>query len=322
MTVHTDHQPFETICQKPLNKAPAHLQGMLMRYQFTIQYKKGTTLHIGDALSCATLPTPTCAKITGFEVFHLELENSNNDHNPRLADVTEQLLMAETQKDSSLTDLQQHTITHGWPKNKQHLATNLCPYWSFMEELTVINGVIYKGQQALVPKNMQSTMLRKIHMNHIGAESNIRVAREILFWPGMRQAISDMRDNCIICTQYSKTLKKEPMKFLSIPTWPWQLVSQDICTHEQEDYLITVCHFSDWIEVDELQDTLEATVISKTKAHFAHFGIPQICHTDNGTHFACLTILPPNADSNTQPLHHTTPKEMAPKLLSKYPNQC
>ena len=105
--------------------------------------------------------------------------------------------MAETQKDSSLTDLQQHTITHGWPKNKQHLATNLCPYWSFMEELTVINGVIYKGQQALVPKTMQSTMLRKIHMNHVGAESNIRVAREILFWPGMRQAISDMCDNCI-----------------------------------------------------------------------------------------------------------------------------
>ena len=66
-----------------------------------------------------------------------------------------------------------------------------------------------------------------------------------------------------------------------------ELVSQDICTHEKKDYLITVCHFSDWIEVDELQDTLAATVISKTKAHFARFGIPQICHTDNGPQFAC-----------------------------------
>ena len=49
---------------------------------------------------------------------------------------------------------------------------------------------------------------------------------------------------------------------------------------------ITVCHFSDWIEVDELQDILSVTVINKTKAHFARFGIPQMCHTDNGSQFA------------------------------------
>ena len=37
---------------------------------------------------------------------------------------------------------------------------------------------------------------------------------------------------------------------------------------------------------NELQDTLSATVINKTKAHVARFGIPQICHTDNGSQFA------------------------------------
>ena len=288
VTVHTDHQPLETIYKKPLHKAPARLQRMLMRlqrYQFTLQYKKGTTLHIADTLSRAALPTPVHAKVTGFEVFRLQLETSHNDHNPRLTDVTEQLLMAETQKDPTLTDLQQ-TIRYGWPDDKQHLASNLRPYWSFREELATHNGLIYKGQQVLVPQAMQSTMLHKIHANHFGAESNIRMAREVLFWPGMRQAISDMCDTCTVCAQYSKTLTKEPMKSLPIPTQPWQIVSQDICTHEKKDYLITVCHFSDWIEIDELQP-LAATVISKTKAHFAHFGIPQICHTDNGPQFAC-----------------------------------
>ena len=32
-------------------------------------------------------------------------------------------------------------------------------------------------------------MLQKIHANHFGPESNIRMAREVLFWPGMRKAI-------------------------------------------------------------------------------------------------------------------------------------
>ena len=256
----------------------------LQRYQFSLQYKKGTSLHIADTLSRAALPTPVHAKVTGFEVFRLELEHSENDHNPRLTDITEELLKSETKKDHTLTDLEQ-TIISGWPDNKQHLATNLRPFWTFREELSIHNGIIYKGQQVLVPQSMYSTMLGKIHANHFGAESSIRMAREVLFWPGMRKAISDMCDTCSVCAQYSKTLTKEPMKSLPIPTQPWQIVSQDIFNHEQKDYLVTVCHFSDWIEVDELQDTLSATVINKTKAHFARFGIPQMCHTDNGSQF-------------------------------------
>ena len=104
ITVHTDHQPLETIYKKPLHKSPAHLQQMLMRlqrYQFSLQYKKGTSLHIADTLSRAALPTPVQENVTGFEVFRLELEHSDNDHNPRLTDVTEELLKSETKKDQT-----------------------------------------------------------------------------------------------------------------------------------------------------------------------------------------------------------------------------
>ena len=46
----------------------------------------------------------------------------------------------------------------------------------------------------MVPQSMHKEMLRKIHANHFGAESNIRMAREVLFWPGMRKSIQDMCD--------------------------------------------------------------------------------------------------------------------------------
>ena len=75
------------------------------------------------------------------------------------------------------------------------------------------------------------------------------------------------------------------MRSLPIPTRPWELVSQDICELHNQSYLVTVCHFSDWIEVDKLEDTLSSTVIEKTKAHFARYGVPAICHTDNGPQF-------------------------------------
>jgi len=132
---------------------------------------------------------------------------------------------------------------------------------------------------------MHSDMLKKIHANHLGAESNLRMAREVLFWPGMRRAIHDMCSACLTCAQYGTSASKEPMKSLPIPSGPWQLVSQDIFTFQSEHYLITVCHFSDWIEVDKLQDLSASAVVESTKVHFSRYGVPAICHTDNAPQF-------------------------------------
>ena len=54
ITVHIDHQPLETIMKKPLNKAPARQQRMLMRLhrcRFNLTYKKRPTIHLADTLS-------------------------------------------------------------------------------------------------------------------------------------------------------------------------------------------------------------------------------------------------------------------------------
>jgi hypothetical protein len=161
----------------------------------------------------------------------------------------------------------------------------LYPYWNYRDELSIQDGIIYKGPLAIVPTIVQSEMLQKIHINHFGAESNIRMAREVLFWQGMRQSIQDMCEACSICAQYGSAAPQEPMMSLPIPTLPWQLVSQDILKCRGKYYLVTVCHFSDWIEVDQVEDTLSTTIIAKTRVHFSRFGIPNQFHTDNGPQY-------------------------------------
>ena len=54
ITVHSDHQPLETIFKKPLSRALRILQRMMLKlqkYQFTVRYKKGKELFIADTLS-------------------------------------------------------------------------------------------------------------------------------------------------------------------------------------------------------------------------------------------------------------------------------
>lgn len=58
--------------------------------------------------------------------------------------------------------------------------------------------------------------------------------------------------------------------------------SQDLCELDKQSYLVNVCNYLDWIEVDKLDDTLSSTVIEKTKGHIARYGVPVICHADNG----------------------------------------
>ena len=208
--VHTDNLPLVTVLKKPLNKATARIQRMLMklqRYKFKVTHKKGTSLYVADTLSRAALPQPTDAKVTGFEVFRVELQQTLPHSNAELTESTEIRIRDETQKDEVMSTLYK-IIIQGWPDNRNQLHASLQAYWAYRKELTVNNGIIYKGTQVLVPQSMHSDMLKKIHANHLGAESNIRMAREVLFWPGMRKAIQDMCSACQTCAQYGDTAPK------------------------------------------------------------------------------------------------------------------
>ena len=58
ITVHTDHQPLQSIFQKDLASAPKRLQKMMLflpRYNFAVSYRKGSSLHLADTLSRACL---------------------------------------------------------------------------------------------------------------------------------------------------------------------------------------------------------------------------------------------------------------------------
>ena len=132
---------------------------------------------------------------------------------------------------------------------------------------------------------MQSTMLSKLHVSHAGAASNLRLAKEFMFWPGMASAIENICSSCGICAQYPRSSSVEPMKSVPIPEGPYELLSQDLFQFEGVSYLVTVCHWSDWIECDELPDTLSTTVVKATRKHVSRFGRPKYVLTDNGLQF-------------------------------------
>ena len=173
----------------------------------------------------------------------------------------------------------------GWPTAKTVVDPLVRPYFTFKDELSLADGIVYKGQQAVIPTLMRPAMLNKIHKTHFGTGLCIRRAKVSLFWPGMTSDIKHKCMSCLVCTQYASQAPKEPMLNHDIPHCPWSFVSQDILMWEGKWLLVTTCHYSDWVEIDILPNTLTATVVEFTKPHFARFGIPDHLVTDNGPQF-------------------------------------
>ena len=295
--VHSDHQPLETIFKKPLSKAPRHLQRMMLQLQpfkFTVVYKKGKYMYLADTLSRAALnlPSPSgpqeevfqCDPEDNHEMFRVELEALELD-SPEMYPSTLEEVKAETKADPTLSVLCEF-VAHGWPSDKSQVPTALRHYYPLRDELAMYHGVLYKSHKVVIPLKLQSTMLKKLHQGHQGGESMIRRAQEVMYWPGMQTAILQESAKCSLCASYGPALPKEPMLSHEIPHGPWKFISQDLFKHGGRWYAVTVDHYSDWFEVDLLnEDITAANVISVTKAHFARYGVPETFLSDNGPQY-------------------------------------
>ena len=85
--------------------------------------------------------------------------------------------MEVTQEDPELKQLRKMIIS-GWPETKADLAHNICAYLNFRYELSMSNGIVYKGNWIVIPTSMQ---------RH--AQENPQIPS----WKGSKQAKSKRR---------------------------------------------------------------------------------------------------------------------------------
>ena len=163
--IKSDHKPLEAILLKPLARAPRRLQLMMMRlqkYDFTVHYERGKNMHLADMLSRAYLP------YEGKEVD--EFESVNMVRYLPISDQRLDEIRAETRKDQSLRELSE-TILVGWPENKDDAPAMTHPYFSMRDELTVQDGLVFKGNLVVIPRSLRADMKMKIHSSHLGIKA-------------------------------------------------------------------------------------------------------------------------------------------------------
>ena len=125
-------------------------------------------------------------------------------------------------------------------------------------------------------------MLTRINASHLGAETCLRKARDVIYWPTMNSEVKDFISNCIACNDYLQNNSKEPLISHPIPSKPWSQIAMDIITVFDRNYLITVDFYSDFWELDRLPNNpTAASVIRWCRRNFSRHGIPDVVVADN-----------------------------------------
>ena len=112
-------------------------------------------------------------------------------------------------------------ISEGWPEHKSQLHHDLLQYFSYRDELSIENGIIFKGERILIPESLRNSMKKKLHAGHTGINSCVRRARTYVFWPGMATKIRQYVENYNTCASLQAKQSMQPLSLHDVPERPW-----------------------------------------------------------------------------------------------------
>lgn len=278
--IKSDHKPLEAIIKKPISSTPPRVQRFLvrlMKYDVRIQFIPGKYLYIADTLSRAhSSSILENSDLHDESVVMIHTVYSNLSATPEKLDE----IKKATEEDEIL-QLVKECIINGWPINKQKVPTKIVKYWQIRNDLHIIEGLVLKNDQIVIPTKLRNYILEKLHSSHLGIEKTIARARKTVYWPGMTNAIKEKILKCIICLKYRNKNQKQPLLPHEVPNLPWQNIGSDLFEYEGKTYLLVIDYYSKFIETCRLGDKHASSVISALKSIFVTHGIPRKFMADN-----------------------------------------
>ena len=279
--VHSDHKPLESIMKKPLSSAPPRLQRMLLqlqKYDIYVKHVSGKDIPVSDALSRKHLET--------VDDMSKEFEASVHSvmNNLPVTDQKMKYLREQTKEDMECQQVMKY-IRNGWPEKRSQCHPYAQEFWTFREELCIVEDVILKRDRIVIPKAARPKLMENLHEGHMGVEKTLQRAQTAIFWPGITNDVKVKISSCPTCIAHQPSRPKEPLQSHEVPSRPWQKLGTDMFTWNDKQFLITVDYYSRYFELDEMTSTTSNSVIKKLCHHFARHGIPETLISDNGPQY-------------------------------------
>ena len=199
----------------------------LHQYRYKIKHIEGK-MNIADSFSRLPLK-------------ELDKTNSGNVANDYVKFVIENdccaLLLSEmkeeTAKDKTLIKIIDLIHSSAWSAD-----TDIKPFQSFRDELSVYEGMLLRGSRIVVPASLQKRVLKLAHESHVGIVRTKQLLRSKYFWVGMDKAIESTIKDCQACAASSPLNNNTPLLPVQLPEGPWLKGAVDIVGPIDNKYIL------------------------------------------------------------------------------------
>ena len=90
-------------------------------------------------------------------------------------------------------------VMNEWPRRQHDLPSDLTPYFHIRDELSISDGLIFRGERVVISNSMRKGVIERLHSSHLGESSRLKRARECLYWPNMNSEVKNYIWRCDVC---------------------------------------------------------------------------------------------------------------------------
>ena len=142
-------------------------------------------------------------------------------------------------------------------------------YWSFKDDMVVIDGITMKGRCVIIPEMLKSQALEQLHINHMGIEKTKLPACESIYMVNINDDIKHFIKNCTTCLTFQKTQPKDKMvQHDIIPVRLWDIIGVDMFTLNNKHYHCIVENHRKFLIIKKAEDLSANSLILTCKFIF------------------------------------------------------
>ena len=244
----SDHKPLQPLFNGKMlvtcSPRTARLLLKIIDKDIKFYYQNGPSMHISDALSrLSDLNTKrgNAEEVKGLNIQICEVS-------PVQSNLTITQIQAETARDPDMQQLIKYII-ECWPNRQQDVIQQLQSYHTFKEEMSVIDGLVFKGERIIIPTALQGKALQAIHRSHMGIQKTLDRSKGCFYLSGISKDITHVCETCEECLKYANRQQKEPRGQVRDVSEASESLATDIFEFKGKYYLIVSCRFSGYIVV-------------------------------------------------------------------------
>ena len=105
-------------------------------------------------------------------------------------------------------------------KSIDHKDVDMRKYSNVFNELTVVDGLVLRGERIVVPQTLREAVVKIAHEGHQGIVRTKQLLRAHVWFPGMDTMVEKHAGKCLACQSTTSCHTREPLKVTDLPWGP------------------------------------------------------------------------------------------------------